>query len=140
MLVGSIIVGHFFMHYRLPLLSVASRAFLALLAGVYGHFLEQAARYFCADNITNPFEKVVAVRLSEDLQILGFATNADSDHHIVFVPTSPNPTSGVILRVNSQSVQRTQIDSEEFLRYTLTSGAHVIRTKNEVSDGIDPSA
>ena len=123
-ILGCVLIGHFFTYYRLPLLSGVSRAFLSFLAVVYGHFLEQAAKYFCDDNTTNPFREVVAIRLSDGVEVLGFSTNADSVNRVVFVPTSPNPTSGIILRIHEHHIRQTAMDREEFLRYTLTSGAY----------------
>ncbi len=133
LVVFATLFGELMVRFRLPLLGRASRGFLSLMSGVYGNFLKQAARYFCADNVTDPFETVVLVRLSNGLEVLGFSTHNDSRVRTIFVPTSPNPTSGFIIRVDPDLVVDTDITRDEFLKYTLTSGVHVLNiiTTNE---------
>lgn len=71
-----------------------------------------------------PFSSVVLVRVYENSTLLtGFITDAHQDGiYTVFVPTSPNPTSGYIYHLKSEFVHHVDISVEEAMRSIITCG------------------
>src|SRR4051812_21813402 len=50
----------------------------------------------------NPFARPVLVRLGDDVQLTGFLADEGTEGPTVFVPTGPNPTTGLILHVSPE--------------------------------------
>ncbi|MFH2044432.1 MAG: DUF502 domain-containing protein [Pseudomonadota bacterium] len=71
-----------------------------------------------------PFSEVVLVRIYENSSLLtGFITDTHKDGiYTVFIPTSPNPTSGYIYHLKSEFVYHVDISVEEAMRTILTCG------------------
>jgi uncharacterized membrane protein len=71
-----------------------------------------------------PFSDVVLVRIYENSTLLtGFITDTHQDGiYTVFVPTSPNPTSGYIYHLKSEYVHHVDISVEEAMRSIITCG------------------
>jgi uncharacterized membrane protein len=71
-----------------------------------------------------PFSGVALVKIYENNSLLtGFITDVHQDGiYTVFVPTSPNPTSGYIYHLKSEFVYHINIPVEEAMRTILTCG------------------
>lgn len=119
----SFLIGEISLHSKVPFLSLASKIFLSSLSKIYNNFLIQAAKYFCEENRTAPFSKIVKVNFSKEIQALGMVSNETTMKKVVFIPTSPNPTSGFLLIVPNQYISETDFTPEEIMKYTLTCGA-----------------
>lgn len=122
-ILSSVFVGEIFLTYKLPLIGFFSKTFLAGLSTLYKDFLVQAAKYFCEENEKRPFSKVVKVDIGNEIKLFGLVSYETETHKIVFIPTSPNPTSGFILIVPTEKVSETDIPTENIMKFTLTSGA-----------------
>ncbi len=71
-----------------------------------------------------PFSDVVLVRIYENNTLLtGFITDTHPNGiYTVFVPTSPNPTSGYIYHLKSEFIYHIDIPVEEAMRSIITCG------------------
>jgi uncharacterized membrane protein len=108
-------------------LNFFARYFLKLLASFYSEFFKQSSAYFTRENINKPFEIVVEVRISNDIKMMGLVTDKINENlYAVFVPTSPRPSTGITIIVNKDMLNFTTIDSKEFMKYIMTSGAYRI--------------
>lgn len=72
-----------------------------------------------------PFSSVALVRIFENSTLMtGFITDSHPDgSYTVFVPTGPNPTSGLIYHLQGEFVQHVDIPVEEAMRSIISCGA-----------------
>ncbi len=72
-----------------------------------------------------PFSSVALVRVFENSTMMtGFVTDAHADgSYTVFVPTGPNPTSGLIYHLQGRYVQHVDIPVDEAMRSIISCGA-----------------
>jgi uncharacterized membrane protein len=73
----------------------------------------------------SPFSTVALVQLfGSDTLVSAFVTDSHPDgSHTVFVPTGPNPTSGMIYHVEGQYVHKVDVPVEETMRTIISCGA-----------------
>ena len=70
------------------------------------------------------FSEVVLVDLFNSGTLMtGFVTDDHGDYLTVFVPTGPNPTSGLIYHVGKDKVQRTGASVENAMKSIISCGA-----------------
>ncbi|NPB04443.1 MAG: DUF502 domain-containing protein [Thermotogae bacterium] len=67
------------------------------------------------------FKKVVWVELGKGKRMLGLVTDELENGYLVFLPSTPNPTTGFLLMVSKDAAVETDIGVEDALR-TLISG------------------
>ncbi len=86
----------------------------------------------------NSFRKAVYVEFpKEGSYSIAFITNSvpsesGKEYYTVFIPTSPNPTSGYVLILESHNVYPTNLSVEEALRVVMSGGMvapEIIRTE-----------
>ena len=72
-----------------------------------------------------PFSKVAFVKLFEtETKMTGFVTDEHADGtYTVFVPTGPNPTSGLIYHLTAAQVEITNASVEEAMKTIISCGA-----------------
>ncbi len=51
-----------------------------------------------------------------------YVTNREKDKYILFVPTSPNPTSGFTIIVHESMVVKSEMDIEEATSFIISVG------------------
>jgi uncharacterized membrane protein len=73
----------------------------------------------------SPFSTVALVQLfGSDTLVSAFVTDSHPDgSHTVFVPTGPNPTSGMIYHVEGRYVHTVDVPVEETMRTIISCGA-----------------
>ncbi|MDO7253490.1 DUF502 domain-containing protein [Helicobacter cappadocius] len=54
--------------------------------------------------------------------VIGFITKEEEGFYWIFVPTTPNPTSGILLRAHSSKVQRIDMSVSEGLKKVVSLG------------------
>lgn len=59
----------------------------------------------------------------EDLWVPAYITNKKKDMYILFVPTSPNPTSGFTVIVHESKVVKSKMDVEQATSFIISVGA-----------------
>jgi uncharacterized membrane protein len=108
-------------------LNFAAKWFLKIIATFYYEFYKQSSKYFAKENKTKPFQKVVEVKLTPGITILGLLTNRYNDRlSAVFFPTSPRANSGHIILVDKDLITETTLTPEDFIKYVITYGAHTL--------------
>ncbi|OBV29766.1 hypothetical protein BKN38_01400 [Helicobacter sp. CLO-3] len=55
-------------------------------------------------------------------KVVGFITKEEDEHLWVFVPTTPNPTSGFLFRVEKEKIERTDISVADGLKKVVSLG------------------
>ncbi len=59
----------------------------------------------------------------EGLWVPAYVTNKEKDRYILFVPTSPNPTSGFTIIAHESKVVKSQMDIEQATSFIISVGA-----------------
>lgn len=97
---------------------------IPLVKGLFATF-KQIAGVFGSDQ-GRSFKQVVAVQFpNPDTLALAFVTRdePDSDLVVVFLPATPNPSSGFMLLVRRAEVQPVTISVEEAIKLVVSGGA-----------------
>lgn len=75
------------------------------------------------------FQEVVLVKLAEEVYTLGFITRKEpllaelgEEYWSVFVPTVPNPTTGILLSLNSKNIKKLPMTVEEGMKIAVSMG------------------
>jgi uncharacterized membrane protein len=86
----------------------------------------------------SPFSSVALVRVfgSETLMTAFVTDTHDSGRHTVFVPTGPNPTSGLIFHIPHEYVHPVSVSVEEAMRSVIGCGAGSTHLINGFESGI----
>ena len=100
--------------------------------------IRQIVVSFASPNKTGFMQVVLVEFPREGMKALGFVTNELKDEAgekllSVFIPTSPNPTSGFLQIVKEKDVIRTSITVDEALKMVVSAGR---MTPDEVRDKI----
>lgn len=96
---------------RIPLLSTIYRVTKKLVAMIAGHELKQ------------PREVVYIEYPKEGLWVPAYVTNKVEDRFVLFVPTSPNPTSGFAIIVHESKVIKSAMSIEQVTSFIISVGA-----------------
>lgn len=98
---------------------------IPVVNSVYKTFQELVTAIFTSDN--KAFKQVVLVPFpNESCLTVGLVTNEDGvDPKLVpvFVPTTPNPSSGYLIMYDRTKVMPINMTVEEAFRYVITCGA-----------------
>ncbi|PAF49983.1 hypothetical protein BKH41_01405 [Helicobacter sp. 12S02232-10] len=54
--------------------------------------------------------------------VIGFITKEEDDFYWIFVPTTPNPTSGILLKVKKDKIQKADMSVSEGLKKVISLG------------------
>lgn len=79
---------------------------IPLVSSIYAT-IKEIVNLFSAKGSDN-YLGVVWVTISGH-KVMGFITKEDSEDYFVFVPTTPNPTSGFLLKVKKDSVEKSDL-------------------------------
>lgn len=71
----------------------------------------------------NPFTRPVLVNVGPGLRFTGFLADEGPAGTTVFVPTGPNPTTGLVLHVEPHNIERLPAPGSEVLKTILACGA-----------------
>lgn len=132
--IASNIVGRRVIHYGESLLAKVPAA-RQLYAGI-----KQILEGFSKPGKTGFMQVVLVEFPKEGMRAIGFITNESYDKSgerllNVFIPTSPNPTSGFLEIVTEDKVIRTNISVDDALKMVVSAGRVSLQ---EVSDKLSP--
>lgn len=96
---------------RIPLLSTIYRVTKKLVNMIAGHELQE------------PREVVYVEYPKDNVWVPAYVTNKTDDRYILFVPTSPNPTSGFAIIVHESKVIKSDMSIEEVTSFIISVGA-----------------
>ena len=86
------------------------------------------------------FKDVALVNLfNSDTQVTAFITDYKSGIYTVFVPTGPNPTSGMIYHLPENQIIKTSATVEEGMRSIISCGAGSSKIIGKQEKKLDPS-
>lgn len=131
---------------------------------ILGYFMEKSGRFFILSWIESALEKIPAVRTiysiskkitdmflqngdgsrkevvlveypKTDVWVPAYVLNKHEDTLVLFVPTSPNPTSGYTIIVQRKYVISTSLTLEEASKFIISMGADYVK-KEEISEKI----
>ncbi len=68
------------------------------------------------------FRKVVWVEMGKGRRMLGLVTDESEGYYIVFLPSTPNPTTGFIIFVEKGEVEDAHIGVEDALKALISGG------------------
>jgi uncharacterized membrane protein len=85
----------------------------------------------------SPFSTVALVQLfGSNTMVSAFVTDSHPDgSHTVFVPTGPNPTSGMIYHVEGKYVHKVDVPVEDTMRSIISCGAGSTQLLRAISSG-----
>jgi uncharacterized membrane protein len=107
--------------HRIPFLNSVYRVTKKLVNMFSGHG-KQYAR-----------EVVYVEYPKEGLWVPAYVTNKENDRYILFVPTSPNPTSGFTVITHKDNVRKSQMNIEQATSFIISVGADFDKS-NEAND------
>lgn len=58
----------------------------------------------------------------DDVWVPAYVTNKDGEFYVLFVPTSPNPTSGFTVVIHQDKIKKTDMTIEEVTRFIVSVG------------------
>jgi uncharacterized membrane protein len=96
---------------RIPLLSTIYRVTKKLVNMIAGHELQE------------PREVVYVEYPKEGIWVPAYVTNKTEDRYVLFVPTSPNPTSGFAVIVHESKVIKSEMSIEQVTSFIISVGA-----------------
>ena len=131
---------------------------------ILGYFMEKSGRFFILSWIESALEKIPAVRTiysiskkitdmflqngdgsrkevvlveypKTDVWVPAYVLNKHEDTLVLFVPTSPNPTSGYTIIIQRKYVISTSLTLEEASKFIISMGADYVK-KEEISEKI----
>ena len=76
-----------------------------------------------------PREVVYIEYPKEGLWVPAYVTNKEKDKYILFVPTSPNPTSGFTIIVHESKVVKSEMNIEEATSFIISVGVDYDKAK-----------
>lgn len=107
----SIIAGFEKLVERIPLLSTIYRVTKKLVNMIAGHQLQE------------PREVVYVEYPKEGIWVPAYVTNKVEDRYVLFVPTSPNPTSGFAVVVHESKIIKSEMSIEQVTSFIISVGA-----------------
>lgn len=96
---------------RIPLLSTIYRVTKKLVNMIAGHELQE------------PREVVYVEYPKDGIWVPAYVTNKTEDRYVLFVPTSPNPTSGFAVIVHESKVIKSDMTIEQVTSFIISVGA-----------------
>ncbi|AEG02449.1 DUF502 domain-containing protein [Methylomonas methanica] len=96
---------------RIPILSTIYRVTKKLVQMVAGHELQE------------PREVVYVEYPKDGLWVPAYVTNKIEDRYVLFVPTSPNPTSGFALIVHESKIVKSAMSIEQVTSFIISVGS-----------------
>lgn len=96
---------------RIPLISTIYRVTKKLVNMIAGHQLQE------------PREVVYVEYPKEGVWVPAYVTNKADDRYVLFVPTSPNPTSGFAVIVHESKIIKSQMSIEQVTSFIISIGA-----------------
>ncbi|WP_347987854.1 DUF502 domain-containing protein [Methylomonas sp. AM2-LC] len=96
---------------RIPLLSTVYRVTKKLVNMIAGHELHE------------PREVVYLEYPKEGIWVPAYVTNKLENQYVLFVPTSPNPTSGFAVIVHESKVIKSEMSIEQVTSFIISVGA-----------------
>ncbi|WP_031433994.1 DUF502 domain-containing protein [Methylomarinum vadi] len=96
--------------HRIPFLNTIYRVTKKIVNLVSGHEPQKAR------------EVVYIEYPKEGLWVPAYVTNKENDRYILFVPTSPNPTSGFTVIVHESKVRKSQMNIEQATSFIISVG------------------
>jgi len=96
---------------RIPILSTIYRVTKKLVQMIAGHELQE------------PREVVYVEYPKEGLWVPAYVTNKVEDRYVLFVPTSPNPTSGFAIIVHESKVIKSKMSIEQVTSFIISVGS-----------------
>ncbi len=82
---------------------------------------------FSSDGESGKKEVVYIEYPNDGLWVPAYVTNKEKDWYILYVPTSPNPTSGFTIIVNESRVVKSQLSIEEASSFIVSVGVDYSR-------------
>jgi uncharacterized membrane protein len=102
---------------RIPLISTIYRVTKKLVNMIAGHQLQE------------PREVVYVEYPKEGIWVPAYVTNKTADRYVLFVPTSPNPTSGFAIIVHESKVIKSDMSIEDVTSFIISVGSDFSRVE-----------
>lgn len=64
----------------------------------------------------------VFVTFADDMSMIGFITKEEGEHYWVFVPTTPNPTNGFLIKIEKKKVVDSKISISDSFSKIISMG------------------
>jgi uncharacterized membrane protein len=84
--------------------------------------LKKVISMFSSQNQTVAKEVVYVEYPKEDIWVPAYVTNRFEDKYVLFIPTSPNPTSGFTVIVDKKKVLKSKMNIEEASSFIVSIG------------------
>ena len=92
------------------------------IVGTIYRVTKKLFRMFLGDEEANLREVVYVEYPKDGLWVPAYVTNRIKDSYVLYVPTSPNPTSGFTVIVHKSKIVRSQMDIEQASSFIISVG------------------
>lgn len=96
---------------------------IPLLSSIYRVSKKVISMFSASDDSGSKKEVVFIEYPKQDIWVPAYVTNKSGDWLVLFVPTSPNPTSGFTVVVHQSKVIKSQLNIEEVTSFIVSVGA-----------------
>lgn len=94
---------------------------IPLLNSIY-RVTKKVVNMFSGHEKKNPREVVFTEYPKDDVWVPAYVTNKVEDMYILFIPTSPNPTSGFTVIVHESKIVKSKMNIEEATSFIISVG------------------
>ncbi|MEA2020007.1 MAG: DUF502 domain-containing protein [Campylobacterota bacterium] len=100
--------------------------------GTVYSIVKKITALFTPNNKDSKKEVVLVEYPKDDTWVPAYVLNKHNDSFVLFVPTSPNPTSGYTIIVDESKIQKTSLTVGEASQFIISMGADFVK-KEEIS-------
>jgi uncharacterized membrane protein len=104
---------------------------IPLLNSIYS-ISKKVIAMFSGGETGNKREVVYIEYPKNDIWVPAYVTNRAGEWYVLFVPTSPNPTSGFTVMMHESKVVKSELNMEEVTSFIISVGAHFPKTEEVV--------
>jgi uncharacterized membrane protein len=102
---------------------------IPVLSSIY-RVTRKLLRLFLTDQESQLREAVYVEYPKDDMWVPAYVTNRIGDCYILYIPTSPNPTSGFTVMVDKSKVRTSQMNIEEVSSFVISVGVDYARPED----------
>lgn len=117
-----ILLGWVTTNFKISILHYFATFTIKTLSNLYKEFLFQSVKHFYPEKSDVAFKEVVEVEFITGTTVFAFMINKNANSSTVYIPTSPNPTAGFVLKISNSKITPTALTAEEMMEYTISHG------------------
>lgn len=94
---------------------------IPVLSSIY-KVTQKTVALFSGQGAAAKKEVVLIEYPKQDVWVPAYVTNKDNENYVLFVPTSPNPTSGFTVIIHASKIRKVDMSLEDVTRFIVSVG------------------